>query len=69
MPMVLSLDSCKFQGFFLTILALRFIFGKGAGNISTNEGESEEARGHGCARLLSNPKFEAGPVQYVLSMC
>jgi len=37
----------------------RFIFGKGAGNISTNDGESEEAKGHGCARLLSNPKFEA----------
>lgn len=37
----------------------RFIFGKAAGNISTNEGESEEEKSRGCARLLSNPKFEA----------
>eukprot|EP00438_Fugacium_kawagutii_P008705 Skav236565 [mRNA] locus=scaffold1066:482436:484876:- [translate_table: standard] len=37
----------------------RFIFGKAAGNISTNEGESEEETSPGCARLLSNPKFEA----------
>ena len=67
-----ALDSCKFDFFSLPqfLRSTRFIFGKGAGNISTNDGESEEAKGHGCARLLSNPKFEAGqPVQYALTMC
>lgn len=38
------------------------LFGKGLGNISTNDGDSDGdmSAGFGCAKLLANPKFEAG---------
>ncbi len=39
----------------------KVLFGKGLGNISTNDGDSDGdmSNGFGCAKLLSNPKFEA----------